>query len=341
MTTTNRQPATTPAGDATAIGEQTVLMTGSEGNLGPYLRRRLAVTRPGWKVLRVKRREGSIGFDAGHDRYEGDLRDSDFLDRIFSEHRIDHVVHAASRSYSHAGYRGQPFQVVENDSAALLNILRHSKSVASFVYLSSALLYEHAADTPLREDDSDRIPAPTSSYGVAKHFGEHAVRMFGAENGVATTIWRPFNIVSPLEPHEGDGRHVFVDFFRRLLIEKVSEFKVLGSGQQVRCFMWVEDAAEAIADSLGLRAAKDQTFNLARTEPITLLQLKELLLELGRELEVVPRAYDPPTVRHGAFSGVEAEVRIPSVAKVKAALGWESRTTVRECFRLFVEEKLK
>jgi UDP-glucose 4-epimerase len=319
----------------------TVLITGSEGNLGPYMVRRLRETRPNWKVLRIKHRKNHCGFDAQNDRYEGDLRDPALLAKIFSEHEVEHVVHAASQSYSHGGYAGHPFQILENDTAVLLNVLRHSAGAASVVYLSSALMYEHSDRSPLVEDDAQRIQAPTSSYGVAKRFGEHAVRMFGLEHKVDFTIWRPFNIVSPLEPHEGDGRHVFVDFFRRLLIERTPEFGVMGSGNQVRCFLWVEDAADCIVDNLGRSESLGQVFNLARDEPLTLLQLKDLLLELGHESGIVPADYDPPTVRRGTFSGVESEVRIPSVVKLKEVLGWESPTTVRECFRQFIQQKLK
>ncbi len=319
----------------------TVLITGSEGNLGPYMVRRLRESRPDWKILRIKHRKDRCAFDSQNDRYEGDLRDPALLAKVFSEHRVEHVIHAASQSYSHAGYRAHPFQVLENDTAALLNLLRHSVSASSIVYLSSALLYENADRTPLLEDDTERMPAPTSSYGTAKRFGEHAVQMFGMEHGVPYTIWRPFNIVSPLEPHDGDGRHVFVDFFRRLLIERVSEFGVMGSGNQVRCFLWVEDAANCIVNNLARPESHGQTFNLARDEPLTLLQLKKLLLELGHEAGAVPTDYDPPTVRRGTFSGVESEARIPSIAKLKNVLDWESSTTVRDCFRQFIQEKLR
>ena len=319
----------------------TVLITGSEGNLGPYLISRLRASHPEWHLLRVKHRRDACRFDAANDRYEGDLRDPALLENVFAEHHVDYVIHAASQSYSHAGYRSHPFQVLENDIASLLNLLHHSGSVRKIVYLSSALLYEHADRSPLQEDDSQRMPAPTSSYGTAKRFGEQAVRAFGLERGVDFTIWRPFNIVSPLEPHDGDGRHVFVDFFRRLLIEQVPEFGILGSGAQVRCFLWVEDAADCIVDHIETSQSNGETFNLARHEPLTLLQLKDLLLELGREAGVVPLRYDPPTARRGEFSGIESEARIPSVAKLKAVLGWESTTTVRDCFRHFIQEKLK
>lgn len=308
--------------------------------MGPYVVRRLKEMHPSWQVLRIKHGKGVCAFDAKNERYYGDLRDPLLLEKVFSDHPVDYVIHAASQSYSHAGYNAYPFQVLENDVACLLNLLRHSGSVRKFVYMSSALLYEYADNSILEEEEVQRIPAPTSSYGVAKSFGEHAVRAFSIEYGVEYTIWRPFNIVSPLEPHDGDGRHVFVDFFRKLLIDQVKEFKIMGSGNQVRCFMWVEDAARCIVDNIEIGQTNGETFNLAHHDPITLIQLKNLILELGREFGAVPQSYDPPTVLSGTFTGVESEVRIPSTAKLKTVLGWESTTTIRDCFRQFITEKL-
>ena len=185
--------------------------------------RRLRASHPDWQVLRLKHHRGACGFDTANDCYEGDLRDSALLHRIFTEQSVDHVIHAASQSYNHAGYRAYPFQVIENDTASLLNLLRHCSSARKLVYLSSALLYEHSDVPSSEEDGADRLPAPTSSFGAAKRFGEQAIQAYGREHGVDFTIWRPFNIVSPLEPHQGDGRHVFVDFFRRLFVERVAD----------------------------------------------------------------------------------------------------------------------
>jgi nucleoside-diphosphate-sugar epimerase len=318
----------------------TILITGSEGNLGPYLINRLRETRPSWKVLRIKHNKDRCDFDSEKQLYEGDLRDPVLLKRVFSEHRVDYVIHAASQSYSHTGYRAHPFQVIENDTASLLNLLRHSRSVTKIVYMSSALMYEHADRSPLVEGDEDHMPAPTSSYGVAKRFGEQAVRMFGVEHAIEFTIWRPFNIVSPLEQADGDGRHVFVDFFRRLFIERVSVFRILGSGNQVRCFIWVQDAANCIIDNLDNIKSNGEIFNLARDEPLTLLQLKIILLNLGQELGILPVDYDPPISRNGEFLGIETEIRIPSVVRLKDILGWQSSTSVRDCFRQFIKGAL-
>ena len=319
---------------------KTVLITGSEGNFGTYIVNRLRDQHPGWNLLRVKHSNKLERFDPATNCYEGDLGSQSFLEIIFSNNSIDYVIHAASRSYSHGGYSAHPFGVIDNDTSSLINVLRFSSNISKFVYLSSALMYECAKHSPLVEDNMHLV-APKSSYGVAKYFGENAVRMFCQQTGKKFTIWRPFNIVSPLEPHEGEGRHVFVDFFRRIFIENVTEFGIIGSGNQVRCFIWVEDAAACIVDNLERVETDGQIFNLARDEPIKLIDLQRLMIEIGKELNFLRKDYAPSTVQRGLFSGVEAEVRIPSVDKLKNMLKWESKTTVRDCFYKFISEKLE
>ncbi len=319
---------------------KTVLVTGSEGNIGRYLVVALQLRYPDWKVLRIKSGKGRPFFDASNSCYTGDLRERELLELIFSENKVDYVIHAASASYSHSGYRAHPFTVLHNDCMVTLNVLKYAMEIQKLVFLSSALVYEHASSGLLSEDLTRSLPAPTSSYGIAKCLGEQALLNAQAQHGLRYTIWRPFNIVSPLEPTEGEGRHVFVDFFRRLFVERVSEFKVFGSGRQVRCFIWVEEAVDCIVSSLGNPATDNQTINLARDEPISLLQLKEMLVTIGREIGALPDDYDPPVRTAGAFDGVEMETRIPSTLKLKQLLQWESAISVRACFDKFVEAKL-
>lgn len=320
---------------------KTVLVTGSEGNIGHYIIAAFRRRQPDWKILRVKNGSCEPHWDPVNSYYVGDLREPALLALIFQNHEVDYVIHAASTSYSHAGYKARPFSVLHDDCRITLNVLNYAKNVRKFVFLSSALIYEHANDRLLTEDISANIPAPTSSYGVAKYLGEQAVQQAGVERDTKYTIWRPFNVVSPLEPTDGDGRHVFIDFYRRIFKERVGEFQIFGSGEQVRCFIWVEEAADCIVTALERPASDNQIINLARNEPITLRGLQKLLIGLGKEVGVLPKTYDPIIQPRGNFAGVEMEVRIPSTRKLKTILGWESSTSVRECFKKFVDVKLQ
>jgi nucleoside-diphosphate-sugar epimerase len=220
-----------------------------------------------------------------------------------------------------------------------LRLLAAAKDVERFVYLSSALVYENSNRFPLSESLTKEIPPPTSSYGLAKFFGEGALLLAAKQFGTPYTIWRLFNVVSPLEPHDTPGGHVFVDFYRKLLVERVPTFDMKGSGRQVRCFLWVQDAVDCIVAHLESTSTRNDIFNLASDEPKSLLDLKDELLALGREFGIVDRSYEPTLTTGGHFDGVESEARVPSVEKLRRLVGWTHRTGFDACFRNFVQAK--
>jgi nucleoside-diphosphate-sugar epimerase len=153
------------------------------------------------------------------------------------------------------------------------------------------------------------------------------------------TIWRLFNVVSPREPHDKPGAHVYVDFYRQLFVEKVPELPIFGNGAQERCFTWVEDIAEAVATHLTDERSSKQIVNLGGNEPCTLLQLRDLMLAIGKERNLLAADYDPPVKTNGSFFGVEAQRRIPSLKKAETLLEWKPATGLRRCFEKFIDTK--
>jgi nucleoside-diphosphate-sugar epimerase len=180
----------------------------------------------------------------------GDLTDAQFVPDLFQSHEFDTVIHAAAPPYNPAAYRTRQFETFERDLTGFLRVLAAAQSVSKIVYLSSATVYENCQEFPFRESCTDRCAPPSSPVGLAKATGERAIKLWSAQTGNRFTIWRLFNVVSPLEPHDVPGAHVQIDFYRKLLVERQPELEILGSGAQVRCFTWVEDVANAIVDYL-------------------------------------------------------------------------------------------
>lgn len=313
----------------------TILITGSEGNIGTYVCESIRKTIPAARIIRVSHTTRP----SEENLFIGDLRDSEFVKRLFKEVRPDYVLHLAAQRYSMSGFRNAAFTLLDNDTSCLLNVLKEAQSIRKFVYLSSALVYESAAASPLSEVATDTIAPPKSSYGFTKIFGEKAVRLFSEQYGVPYTIWRPFNVVSPLEPHDGDG-HVFVDFFRQLFIEKVPELQIHGSGAQIRCFTWVEDVAYAIATFLEDERSDNKIFNIGGQEPTNLMDLANLMLRLGHDKAILPVSYIPRIYGGGSFDGVDSLARVPSLDALETTLGWVPNTGLRECFSKFIDYKM-
>ena len=198
----------------------TILITGSEGNIGTYLVQSIRLKYPEARIIRVGLKEGGEEFLPEDNLYLGDLRDNKFVDKIFAENKIDYVIHAAARLYGVAGFNSDVYGILSNDIKCLLNVLDHAKDVKKFVYTSSSMVYESSEKVPFTEELTEEIMPPKSSYGLTKFFGEKAVKFFNQQHGLNYTIWRPFNVVSPLESHERESGHVFVDFYRKIFVER-------------------------------------------------------------------------------------------------------------------------
>ncbi|HEV7121681.1 MAG TPA: NAD-dependent epimerase/dehydratase family protein [Candidatus Paceibacterota bacterium] len=313
-----------------------ILLTGSEGNLGSYLRASVSAAFPRARIIRVARRPAD-GLPA--DVHIGDLRDAQFVSGLFKKEDIGYVIHAAAQTYNAIGFKKNAYGLMAHETGMLTTLLDHASSVKKLVYLSSALVYESSEEAPFTEDLTARIPAPRSSYGLSKFYGEKLVEAFHAQHGVPYTIWRPFNIVSPLEPHLQEGGHVFVDFYRKLFVEHQETIEIFGSGDQVRCFTWVEDVADAMARFLADPRTDNQVFNIGSGEQKTLRDLCAAMVEIGVQEGLLPQGYAPQIESGGTFSGVDTQRRVPSLLKIEQALGWNAATSFRDCFTNFIRDK--
>jgi len=323
------------------LAKNTILITGSEGNIGTYLVRYLQKTRPDFKIIRTKLKEKEDEPFKKDNLYIGNLSDNAFVKRIFEENKIDYVIHAAARLYGVAGFNKDVYGLFDNDIKCLLNVLGNSRSVKKFVYFSSSMMYESSEKTPFTEELTEEIQPPKSSYGLTKFLGEKAVKFFNQQYGTTYTIWRPFNVVSPLESHEREGGHVFVDFYYKIFIDQEPKIEIYGNGQQVRCFTWVEDVIKAVADFLTDERTDNQIFNIGSSEPKTMIELKEMLVEIGKEKNILPSDYNPETVTGNKFFGVDVQLRIPNTEKIQRVLNWKCETDFKSCFEKFIEYKQK
>jgi nucleoside-diphosphate-sugar epimerase len=97
-------------------------------------------------------------------------------------------------------------------------------------------------------------------------------------------------------------------------------FEIFGSGGQSRSFTYVDDAVGATVAAMG-RAPAGAVYNVGGGEEATMLEAIALLEQAsGRELDV----------RHvGGAQGDVARTKA-DVARIRAALGWEPQTTLRD-----------
>ena len=314
-----------------------LLVTGSEGSLMqwtiPFL------LRQGHEVLGVDNfgRYGRVERARSYEFVDGDLTDAAFCEDVVRG--VDGVVQAAAQIYGVGGFHQYGADILAQDVALQGNVLqamvRHG--VRQIAYISSSMVYERCQMHPSREEDADESLIPATEYGLSKLVGERLVRAFARQHGIGHCIWRPFNIITPHEKAEGEPgtSHVFADFIKAIVVEKVEVLPIIGDGEQVRCFTWIEDVASGIARHSFTKPAENGTFNLGNPQPLTMRELAHLIHGTARELGLLPQTAGPLRFACGKSYSDDVRIRIPDVGKAKSVLGWAPslnvEASVRKC----------
>lgn len=124
--------------------------------------------------------------------YNIDCRDN--LDEVFSQHKLDAVIHfAAFKSVSESVEN--PIEYYDNNVNGLLNILSYCKdhNVENIVFSSSCSLYGNLKELPATEESEKS--EPESPYAYTKLIGERICKDFSLVNKQKIICLRYFNPV--------------------------------------------------------------------------------------------------------------------------------------------------
>ena len=225
-----------------------MLVTGGAGVMGARLVRRLlsaghqvrALVLPG-DPLRARVEALGAEIHEGNVAQEATLRGCC--------EGIDTVYHLAAVIISHDA---SVFARVNRDGTAHVVREATQSGVRHFIYVSSA---------------SVTYPRRTP-YAESKLQAEHIV---AAASGMAHTIVRP-----TLVYEQGGGQELmmFLDYLRRFPV-----VPFIGKGTAIKRPVWSEDVVDGLLRMAGARVAWGKTYNLSGGEPISMLELANLLLE--------------------------------------------------------------
>lgn len=123
--------------------------------------------------------------------YQGDLRDSNLLDRIFAEHDIEAVIHFAADSLVGESV-SDPLKYYQNNIASTLNLVTKMKEhgVNKIVFSSTAATYGEPRNNPIQESDPT---LPTNPYGETKLAIEKMLHWCDQAYGIHFVALRYFN----------------------------------------------------------------------------------------------------------------------------------------------------
>ena len=198
-----------------------------------------------------------------------DVCDYRNIEYIFAAHKFDTVIHLASF----------PRQKVVNNNPTygsqvmcegLLNLLENSKkfNVKKFVYISSSMVYGDFID----DTTEDTICEPIGQYGILKLTGENLVKDYHRRGIFDYVVIRPSAVYGPLDVTD----RVLSKFVISAMHNNT--LRVNGAGEKLD-FTYIDDTSDGIVLACLNEVANNKTYNITRSESVTLLDAAKLIVE--------------------------------------------------------------
>lgn len=260
---------------------------------------------------------------------QGDIRNRALLERLFTEHAIDSVLHFAGLKAVGESFV-QPLLYYENNvqgSQVLLQACANA-GVFNFVFSSSATVYGEQAKMPISEESP--IGKPSNPYGRSKLMVEDML----CDLGMSDPRWRIaiLRYFNPVGAHESGliGEHPngtpnnLLPYITQVAVGKLDELTVFGNdystpdGTGVRDYIHVMDLAEGhlrALETLHTRTGAN-VWNLGTGQGYSVLEMVRAFEAASGK--AVP--YKMAARRTGDIATCYADP-----AKVERELGWKAK----------------
>jgi UDP-glucuronate 4-epimerase len=190
---------------------------------------------------------------------EGDLRDKPFVERLFSEHRFDVIVHLAAMAGVRAS-AADPVTYYDVNLGGTLGLLEAARAYGKgrFVFASTSSAYGATTRLPFREDDpADRPLAP---YPATKRAVELLGHAYHHLHATSFTALRFFTVYGPR------GRPDMLTYRLVDAIRTGAPLQLYDAGRMTRDWTFVSDTVAGIVAAVDAELGYE-IINLGRGEP--------------------------------------------------------------------------
>ncbi len=267
--------------------------------------------------------------------YNGDIRDDKFLNKVFTENKIESIIHFAANSLVGESME-KPLLYFNNNvygmQVLLESMVKHH--IKNIVFSSTAAVYGEPKRIPILEDDETN---PTNAYGETKLTMEKMMKWCNKAYGINYVALRYFNVAGSLgdgsigEDHNPETH--LIPLILQVPLKKREFITVYGSdyptadGTCIRDYIHVLDLAAAHIKAVEFLESgnKSNTFNLGNGMGFSVKEMIDAAKEVTqKDIKVVigeRRAGDPAQL-------------IASSDKARNILGWTPKfTNVKDIIR--------
>ncbi len=308
-----------------------ILITGGLGFIGSNLAHRLV--RYGAKVTLI---------DSLIPEYGGNLYNIEGIsDRVRinisdvrDEHSMKYLIQGQDFLFNLAGQTSHmdsmknPHTDLEINCRSQLSILeacRNFNPEIKVVFASTRQIYGKPDYLPVDEQHPIR---PADVNGINKMAGEWYHILYNNVYGIRTCALRLTNTYGP-RMRIKDARQTFLGIWIRLVLEGRS-FEVWG-GEQLRDFNYIDDCVDALLISAVREETEGQIYNLGDNNPIKLLDLAKLVVEVNGEGNYEVRTFPEDRKR------IDIGDYYSNFDKFSTEVGWEPKVDLTEGLRETLE----
>ena len=263
-----------------------ILVCGGAGYIGSHVTR--ALIDSGEEVIVLDNLQtGHV--DAVHKKAKlvlGDLRDDEFMERVFKDNKIDGVIDFAAFSLVGESVE-EPLKYFENNFYGTLCLLKAMKkyNVNKIVFSSTAATYGEPENIPILESDAT---FPTNPYGESKLAVEKMLKWCDKAYGIKYTALRYFNVAGAHPTGEIGEDHSpeshLIPIILQVALGKREHIGIYGDdyptadGTCIRDYIHVMDLADAHILALKIlnNGGESEIFNLGNGEGFSVKEVIEV-----------------------------------------------------------------
>ena len=236
---------------------------------------------------------------------KGDIRNKESLNKAVK--KVDAVIHLAYVNGTKYFY-SKPVLVLDIAIKGMINIidLCIRNNVKELYLASSSEVYQTPNKIPTDEDESLKIPNifnPRYSYGGGKILSELMGIHYGKKYFKKLIIFRPHNVYGRNMGNE----HVIPEFINRFKSLKGKKFKIQGSGNEIRSFIYIEDFISAFNFILN-KGKHLNIYNIGTNERIKIKNLAYKLSKIFKKKII----FNKTSLAKGG-----TKIRVPNIKKIR------------------------